>query len=156
MEGICHEFFKVIMMPWLRTTLRISRSIFKAIPVLMMEVHRNISPDLLIFIGDNFLLCTLRQCKVSRCNQSCLCLMHLKFLVVDHNEWTNHAITLLFYQIEPWKNGVTLILLFSICRNSSAPNAKTILEIVWRILEGRSNRAQPSQPCLKNCQNGAI
>ena len=61
--NICHEFFNfihidlnhtVIMKPRLRPTFRISRPIFKAIPELMMEVHRNISPDLLIFIGDNF------------------------------------------------------------------------------------------------------
>ena len=64
--------------------------------------------------------------------------------------------TLLFYQIEPLKNGVTLILPSSIARNSSAPNAKRIFEILWGILEGRTNSARPSRPCLKNCQNGTF
>ena len=41
-------------------------------------------------------------------------------------------------------------------RNSSAPNAKRIFEIMWGILEGRTNSARPSQPCLKNCQNGTF
>ena len=39
-------------------------------------------------------------------------------------------ITLLFYQIEPLKNGASLILPSSIARNSSAPNAKRIFEIL--------------------------
>ena len=43
--------------------------------------------------------------------------------------------TLLFYQIEPLKNGASLILPSSIARNSSAPNAKRIFEILWGILE---------------------
>ena len=64
--------------------------------------------------------------------------------------------TLLFYQIEPLKNGVTLILTSSIARNSSAPNAKRIFQIHRGILEGCTNRAQPSLPSLKNCQNGTF
>ena len=60
--------------------------------------------------------------------------------------------TLLFYQIEPLKNGASLILPSSIAKNSLALNAKTIFEIL--ILEGRTNSARPSRPCLKNCQNG--
>ena len=39
-------------------------------------------------------------------------------------------ITLLFYQIEPLKNGASLILPSSIARNSSAPNAKIIFEFL--------------------------
>ena len=39
-------------------------------------------------------------------------------------------VTLLLYQIEPYKNGVTLILPSSIARNSLAPNAKRIFEIL--------------------------
>ena len=46
------------------------------------------------------------------------------------------CITLLFYQIETLKNGVTLILPSSIARNSSAPNAKIIFEILRGILGG--------------------
>ena len=59
--------------------------------------------------------------------------------------------TLLFYQIEPLKNGVTLILPSSVAKNSAAPNAKRIFEILWGILEGRTTSARPSRPCLKNC-----
>ena len=40
--------------------------------------------------------------------------------------------------------------------NSSAPNAKRIFEILWGILEGRTKSALPSQPCLKNWQNGTF
>ena len=36
--------------------------------------------------------------------------------------------TLLFYQIQPLKNGASLNLPSSIARNSSAPNAKRILK----------------------------
>jgi hypothetical protein len=64
--------------------------------------------------------------------------------------------TLLFYQIEPSKNGASLILPPSIAKNSLAPNAKRIFEILWGILEGRTNSARPSRPCLKNCQNGTF
>ena len=64
--------------------------------------------------------------------------------------------TLLFYRIEPLKNGPSLILPFSIARNSSATNAKRIFQILWGILEGRTNSAWPSRPCLKNCQNGTF
>ena len=66
--------------------------------------------------------------------------------------------TLLFYQIEPLKNGASLIFPSSITRNSSAPNAKRIFEILWGILEGRTNSAWPwpYRPCLKNCQNGTF
>ena len=45
------------------------------------------------------------------------------------------VLTLLFYQIEPLKNGASLILPSSIARNSSAPEAKRIFEILWGILE---------------------
>ena len=44
----------------------------------------------------------------------------------------------------------------SITRNSLASNAKRIFEILWGILEGRTIRAWPSQPFLKNCQNGTF
>ena len=44
----------------------------------------------------------------------------------------------------------------SLARNSSAPNAKRIFEILWGILEGRTNSGRPSRPCLKNCQNGTF
>ena len=64
--------------------------------------------------------------------------------------------TLLFYQIEPLKNGASLILPSSIARNWLAPNAKRIFEILWGIPEGRTNTARPSRPCLKNCQNGTF
>ena len=64
--------------------------------------------------------------------------------------------TLLFYQIEPYKKGPFLVLLSSIGRNSSVPNAKRIFEILWGIHEGRINSARPSRPCLKNCQNGTF
>ena len=64
--------------------------------------------------------------------------------------------TLLFYKIESLKNGPSLILPSSIARNSSAPNAKRIFQILWGVLEGRTNSAWPSGPCLKNCQNGTF
>ena len=67
-----------------------------------------------------------------------------------------NILTLLFYQIEPLKNGVTLILPSSIATNSSAPNVKRIFEILWGILEGRTKSAQPFWPSLKNCQNGTL
>ena len=54
------------------------------------------------------------------------------------------------------KNGASLILPSSMAMNSSAPNAKRIFEILWGILEGRTNSARPSRPCLKNCQNGTF
>ena len=40
-----------------------------------------------------------------------------------------------FYQIEPLKNGGTLILPSIIARNSSEPNVKRIFEILWGIVE---------------------
>ena len=64
--------------------------------------------------------------------------------------------TLLFYQIEPYKKGPFLVLPSSIARNSSAPNAKRIFQIHRGILEGCTNRARPSRPSLKNCQNGTF
>ena len=68
----------------------------------------------------------------------------------------NLTITLSFYQIEPYKKGPSLVLPSSIARNSSAPNAKGIFQIHRGILEGCTNRARPSQPSLKNCQNGTF
>ena len=64
--------------------------------------------------------------------------------------------TLLCYRIEPYKKGPFLVLPSSIARNSSAPNAKRIFQIHQGILEGCTNRARPSQPSLKNCQNGTF
>ena len=61
-----------------------------------------------------------------------------------------------FTRLNLKKNGAFLILLSSIARNSSAPNEKIIFEILWGILEGRTNSAQPYQPCLKNCHNGTF
>ena len=60
-----------------------------------------------------------------------------------------YLITLLFYQIEPLKNGPILVLPSSLSRYK-------IFQFLWRIVEGRANRAQPSQPILKNCQNGTF
>ena len=37
---------------------------------------------------------------------------------------------------------------------SSAPKTKIIFQFLWGILDGRPNKARPSQPILKNCQNG--
>ena len=62
----------------------------------------------------------------------------------------------LFYHIEPQKNGASPSLPSSITRNSLAPNAKRIFEFLWGILKGRTIRAQPSRPFLKNCQNGTF
>ena len=45
------------------------------------------------------------------------------------------------------KNGASLILPSSIVRNSSAPNAKIIFEILWGILEGRT-KGQLISECL--------
>ena len=57
---------------------------------------------------------------------------HIFFLLhkVDYVVQKQNIVpTLLFYQNEPLKNGVTLILPSSIAKNSSAPNAKSIFEI---------------------------
>ena len=70
--------------------------------------------------------------------------------------WALLLLTLLFYQIESSKNGVTLILPSGIARNSSAPHAKRIFEILLRIFEGCTISPWPSRPCLKNCQNGTF
>ena len=87
------------------------------------------------------------------------------FLVFDSFAWNDNLtivkntnnVTLLFDQIKPLKNGASLILPSSVARNSSGPNEKRIFEILWRILEGRINSsAQPSWPCLENCQNGTF
>ena len=61
-----------------------------------------------------------------------------------------------FTKLNLKKNGASLILPSCTARNSSAPNAKIIFEILWGILEGRINSAWPSRPCLKNCQNGTF
>ena len=60
------------------------------------------------------------------------------------------------YQTVLKKNKPFLALPSSIARNSSAPNAKRFFEIHWGILEGCTNSAQPSRPCLKNCQIGTF
>ena len=39
---------------------------------------------------------------------------------------------------------------------SSAPKTKIFFQFLWGILKGRSNGARPSQPILKNCQNGTF
>ena len=44
----------------------------------------------------------------------------------------------------------------SLSRYSSAPKTKRIFPMLWCIFEGRTNRARPSQPFLKNCQNGTV
>ena len=44
----------------------------------------------------------------------------------------------------------------SITRNSWEPKTKIFFEIRQGILEGRTNRAWPYRPCLKNCQNGTF
>ena len=49
-----------------------------------------------------------------------------------------------------------LILPSSLSVYSSAPKTKIIFQFLRRILEGRLNRARPSQPILKNCQNGTL
>ena len=46
-----------------------------------------------------------------------------------------HTVILLDWTL---KNGVTLILPSRIARNSSAPDAKRIFEILWGIIEGRT------------------
>ena len=81
------------------------------------------------------------------------CCVHVS--LTKDSSWFNTC-TLLFYRIEPLKNGPSLILPSSIARNSSAPNAKRIFQIHRGILEGCTNRVQPSRPSLKNCQNGTF
>ena len=49
-----------------------------------------------------------------------------------------------------------IILPSSLSVYSLAPKTKIICKFLWGILEGRPNRARPSQPILKNCQNGTI
>ena len=58
--------------------------------------------------------------------------MWTKQLKVSH---FHCMVTLSFYQIEPYKKGPFLVLPFSIARNSLAPNAKRIFEILWGIVE---------------------
>ena len=69
------------------------------------------------------------------------------------NNLTTHTVFLPDWTL---KNGASLILPSSIAWNSSAPNAKIIFEILWGILERRTNSALPSRPCLKNSQNGTF
>jgi hypothetical protein len=57
-------------------------------------------------------------------------LTHLKYL---------NLLTLLFYQIEPYKKGPLLVVPSSIARNSSALNEKRIFQIHRGILEGCTN-----------------
>ena len=54
------------------------------------------------------------------------------------------------------KNGPSLVLPSSLSRDYSAPKTKIIFQFLWGILEGQPNRARPSQPILKNCQNGTF
>ena len=64
----------------------------------------------------------------------------------------------LYIHILTWKNKHSLILssLSTPNRHPSAPKTKIIFKFLWRILEGQHNRAQPSQPILKNCRNGTF
>ena len=66
--------------------------------------------------------------------------------------WAAHTVILPDRTLKKWG----LSNFASIARNSSAPNVKRIFEILWGILEGRTNSARPSRPCLKNCQNGTF
>ena len=65
-------------------------------------------------------------------------------------------LTLLFCQIEPLKNGPFLVLPSSLSKYWSAPKMKRIFQFLWGIVEGQTNRDLPSQPILKNCQNGTV
>ena len=53
---------------------------------------------------------------------------YLKVVIIRRG--LNFGHTVIFYQIEPKENGASLILTSSIARNSSAPNAKIIFEIL--------------------------
>ena len=64
--------------------------------------------------------------------------------------------TLLFQNILTLKNKHILILPSSLSSYSSALKTKIIFQLLWCIFEGRTNRARPSQPFLKNCQNGTF
>jgi hypothetical protein len=64
--------------------------------------------------------------------------------------------TLLFWNILTQKNKHSLILPSHLSIYLSAPKTKIIFQFLWGILEGRPNRARPSQPILKNCQNGTF
>ena len=46
-----------------------------------------------------------------------------------------------------------MILASSLSRYSPAPKTKRIFQMLWCVFEGRGNRARPSQPFQKNCQN---
>ena len=85
----------------------------------------------------------------------CSIFYFLEFEIMDILNLCIH-ITLLFYQIEPQKKGHSLILPSGIARNSQELKTKIIFQIQRGILEGRTNRARPSQPSLKNCQNGTF
>ena len=54
------------------------------------------------------------------------------------------------------KNGHSPVLPFSIARTSQEPKTKRIFEVQRGILKGRTNRARPSRPWLKSCQNGTF
>ena len=58
-----------------------------------------------------------------------------------------------YFAILKHKKEPSLILPSSTARDSSAPKAKIIFEILWGILEGRTIKAQPTWPLLNNCQN---
>ena len=76
------------------------------------------------------------------------------------------------YQPNPWDKQVEIIglrlwrtllfqnifqiLPFSLSRYSSAPKTERIFQMLRCIFEGCTNRARPSQPFLKNCQNGTF
>ena len=66
----------------------------------------------------------------------------------------SHCYFIIFYVT--WKNKHFLIFPSSLSRYSSAPKTKRIFQMLWCISEGRTKRARPSQPFLKNCQNGAF
>ena len=77
----------------------------------------------------------------------------MKSSTINSSTMNSHTVIFKYSNI---KNKHLLILPSDIARNSLAPNAKNIFEILWGNLEGRTNSARPSLPCLKNCQNGTF
>ena len=64
-----------------------------------------------------------------------------------------HTVILEYFNI---KNKHFQILPSSLSKYSLAPNTNRIFQMLWCVFEGRTNRARPSQPFLKNCQNGTF
>ena len=74
---------------------------------------------------------------------------------IKHNfgHWSKiifHAVILSDWTLKKW--GLSNFT-FQSFQGFIDPKTKIIFQLLWRILDGCTNRAQPSWPILKNCQN---